>query len=326
MALKKKIMKLEWLVYSILLTCSMVILGTNPTRSEEISIKEFQKRTPANNTTTSYSQQGSLSSKVQSVKSTAEIRQVNKIERPISNAQILVQTPTPTTPAQKIVQVTGVKANPTDKGVEVILQTSLGEQLQITNRSAVNSFIVDIPNAQLRLPSGEAFTFCSDKPIAGITGITVTNFDANTIRVTVTGEAGVPTVELFDSPNEGLIFSVASAAASSQPSAQSQTQPTPQPNQPANQTPPTQPSDEPIELVVTGEQDGYRVGDSSTPTKTDTPLRDIPQSIQVIPRQLIEEQRITRVSDALRNVSGIQESASTTRNVFDVPIYPRLYP
>ncbi|MEH2439657.1 TonB-dependent siderophore receptor [Nostoc sp.] len=311
-------MKLEWLVSSILLTCSMVTLGTNPTRSEEISTKEFQKQTP-DSTTTSSSQQGSLSSRVQSVKSTAEIWQIPKIQRPIPNAQILVQTPTPTIPAQKIVQVTAVKANPTNKGVEVILQTSLGEQLQITNRSAVNSFIVDIPNAQLRLPSGEAFTFRSDKPIAGITGITVINFDANTIRVTVTGEAGVPTVELFDSPNEGLIFSVASAAASSQPSAQPQTQP----NQSTSETQPTQPSassDEPIELVVTGEQDGYRVGDSSTPTKTDTPLRDIPQSIQVIPRQLIKEQRITRISDALRNVSGIQEPASTTRNVFDVPI------
>ncbi|WP_336884631.1 TonB-dependent receptor plug domain-containing protein [Nostoc sp.] len=139
----------------------------------------------------------------------------------------------------------------------------------------------------------------------------------------MTGEAGVPTVELFDSPNEGLIFSVASAAASSQPPAQSQTQPTPEPNQPISETQPTQPSsqtDEPIELVVTGEQDGYRVEDSSTATKTDTPLRDIPQSIQVIPRQLIEDQRITRISDALRNVSGIQEPASTTRNVFDVPI------
>ncbi|MHC5827592.1 MAG: hypothetical protein ACYT04_69855 [Nostoc sp.] len=53
-------MKLEWLVSSILLACSMVAFGTNPTRSEEISTKEFQKQTP-NSTTTSYSQQVSLS-------------------------------------------------------------------------------------------------------------------------------------------------------------------------------------------------------------------------------------------------------------------------
>ncbi|MHC5832017.1 MAG: AMIN domain-containing protein, partial [Nostoc sp.] len=97
-------------------------------------------------------------------------------------------------------------------GVEIILQTSKGQQLQLLNRSTGKNFITDIPNAQLRLPSGDAFRFHSDKPITGITEITVTNFDANTIRVSVTGETGVPQVELFDSPDEGLIFSVASTA------------------------------------------------------------------------------------------------------------------
>ena len=148
-------------------------------------------------------------SKIQSVEPTKEIRRLSEIQRPFTNAQMLVQSPTPpNTPSQEIVQVTSVKANPTNKGVEVILQTSLGQQLQVVNRSAGNSFITDIPNAQLRLPSGDAFTFSSKNPIPGITEITVTNQDANTIRVTVTAEAGAPTVELFDSPNEGLIFGV----------------------------------------------------------------------------------------------------------------------
>ncbi|MEH1848850.1 MAG: TonB-dependent siderophore receptor [Nostoc sp.] len=215
-------------------------------------------------------------------------------------AQIEQQNQTPQT---EVVQVTAVKANPTAKGVEVILQTSKGEQLQITNRSAGNNFIADIPNAQLRLPSGEAFTFRSQKPIAGVSEITVTNFDANTIRVSAIGETGVPTVELFDSADEGLIFSVATAASIAQ---QPQTQPTPQ-QQPESQTQP-KPStqgDEPIELVVTGEQDGYSVPDSTTATKTDTPQRDIPQSIQVIPQQVIKDQQIIRISDAARNVSGV---------------------
>ncbi|MEH2447973.1 MAG: TonB-dependent siderophore receptor [Nostoc sp.] len=199
-----------------------------------------------------------------------------------------------------------MKANPTLKGVEVILQTSLGQELQVTNRSSGNNFIADIPNAQLRLPSGEAFTFRSTKPIAGVSEITVTNFDANTIRVTVVGEATVPTVELYDSANEGIIFSVATAASIAQ---QPQTQPKPQ-TQPANQpSTQTQPkpstnSDQPIELVVTGEQDGYSVPDATTATRTDTPLRDIPQSIQAIPQTVIKDQGITRIVDAVRNVSG----------------------
>ena len=244
--------------------------------------------------------------KVQQAKplqATRKIRQISEIEPVITSAQmLLVQSPTPNNPLNQrseVVQVTGVKANSTNKGVEIILQTTKGQQLQVINRSANNSFIADIPNTQLRLPSGEAFTFRSTKPIAGITEITVTNFDANTIRVTVIGEGSVPTVELSDSPDEGLIFSVASAASVQQPQTQS--------TQPENQTQP-KPStqgDEPIELVVTGEQDGYNVTDSSTATRTDTPLRDIPQSIQVIPQAVIKDQQITRISDATRNVSGV---------------------
>ncbi len=56
---------------------------------------------------------------------------------PRINTQILGQQP----PSSEVVQVTGVKANPANQGVEIILETTKGEQLQITNRSAGNSFI-----------------------------------------------------------------------------------------------------------------------------------------------------------------------------------------
>ncbi|UKO96904.1 TonB-dependent siderophore receptor [Nostoc sp. UHCC 0870] len=220
----------------------------------------------------------------------------NKTPRLSKSVPMLVQAPT-----NEVVQVTGVKANPTEKGVEVILQTTVGDKLQLVNSSQGNAYIADIPNAQLRLPNGDAFTFSSPKPREGINEITVTNLDANTIRVTVTGEAGLPVVELFDS-DEGLILGVVSAAPP-----QTQATPTPEPEQPSAAT------DQPIELVVTGEQDSYRVTNAATATKTDTALRDIPQSIQVIPRQVIEDQRATQLNEALRNVSGVQPSNSAGR-------------
>ena len=235
------------------------------------------------------------------------VQEVNRSARTVKEwlAQIEQQNPPTQSQQGEVVQGISVKANPTSSGVEVILQTSKGQQLQVVNRSSGNNFIANIPNAQLRLPNGDAFTFRSTKPIAGVSEITVTNFDAQTIRVSVTGETGVPIVELFDSPDEGIIFSVASSTSSAQ---QPQTQPTPQ-EQPSTQTQPSLPSaegDEPIELVVTGEQDGYTVPEASTATLTDTPLRDIPQSIQVIPQQVIKDQGITRIVDAVRNVSGTQ--------------------
>ncbi|MEH2150097.1 TonB-dependent siderophore receptor [Nostoc sp.] len=248
-------------------------------------------------------------------KEVSEIHSVQELDRSARTvkewlAQIEQQNPPDQGEKQEsqVVQVTSVKANPTDKGVEVILQTDKGQQLQVVNRSSGNNFITDIPNAQLRLPNGDAFTFRSTKPIAGVSEITVTNFDAQTIRVSVTGEAGVPIVELFDSPDEGIIFSVATSASSAQ---QPQTQNSTPSGQSggSQQTQPSQPSaqgDEPIELVVTSEQDGYTVPEASTATLTDTPLRDIPQSIQVVPQQVIKDQGITRIVDAVRNVSGTQ--------------------
>ncbi|MDZ7963254.1 MAG: TonB-dependent siderophore receptor [Aulosira sp. DedQUE10] len=249
------------------------------------------------------------------------VQELNRSARTVKEwfAQIEQQNPPAQSQEGEVIQVTSVKANPTSKGVEVILQTSKGEQLQVVNRSSGNNFIADIPNAQLRLPNGDAFTFRSTSPIAGVSEITVTNFDANTIRMSVTGEAGVPIVELFDSPDEGIIFSVASAAPDTQPQQQPQTPPT----QPETQTQPSQPStqgDEPIELVVTGEQDGYNVPEASTATRTDTPLRDIPQSIEVIPQQVIKDQGITRIVDATRNVSGVAAVSGYGNTFGDVNI------
>lgn len=297
-------MKSKQLVFSLLLTGLLIVLVTSPTRSEEIPSIKVDKNTTSGDADASSIQETPLITKGETIEPIRQIRLVSQIEHPAQSARMLVQSPTPpNTPQTEVVQVTSVKANPTTKGVEVILQTSKGEQLQLVNRSAGSNFITDIPNAQLRLPSGEAFTFHSDKPVKGVTQITVTNFNANTIRVTVTGETSVPTVELFDSPDEGLIFSVASTASTTQ--------------QPATPTQPQQPpasTDQPIEVVVTGEQDGYQVQNATTATKTDTPLRDIPQSIQVIPQQVIQDQQVTRISDVARNVSGVSLQGSYGAN------------
>ncbi|MFQ4145828.1 TonB-dependent siderophore receptor [Chlorogloeopsis sp. ULAP02] len=222
--------------------------------------------------------------------SSNKIPYLNQVEFFSNSAYQLVQTPNLET-----VTITAVKANPTDKGVEVILETAQGEKLQVTNRSAGNNFIADISNAQLRLPSGEAFTFRSEKLNSEITKITVTNLDANTVRVVVASEKALPTVELFDD-NAGLVFEITSAATATQPPQQPET---PQSEESAAQ------QDEPIELVVTGEQDNYRIPDTSVGTRTDTPLRDIPQSIQVVPQQVLRDRQARSITDGLENISGV---------------------
>ncbi|MEH1832584.1 MAG: TonB-dependent receptor [Nostoc sp.] len=193
------------------------------------------------------------------------IRNLNKLERPATTVKDwLSQTPTTQSP----IIITGVQVKSSEKGIEVILETNLGDKLQITNRSVNNSFIADIPNAQLRLASGNSFR--QEKPTTGITEVIVTNQDANTIRVMATGEAGLPQVELFDS-NEGLIFSFIPTASSSQQLPQTQPTPSAQKPQPSVQ------NDEPIELVVTA-------------TRTEETLENIPRSVTIITREQIQQQ------------------------------------
>ncbi|MFN6514068.1 MAG: TonB-dependent siderophore receptor [Nostoc sp. CreGUA01] len=297
-------MKPKQLSQILLLTSSAWLLCQMSATAQEIPKSETQSK--------------SIASVLRKSQPIREIPQLNQVERPSTSARFLVQSsPAPSNaPAVQdgIVLITGVQAKPTNKGLEVILQTSGGEQLQVTNRSTENNFIADIPNAQLRLPSGDGFVFRSEKPLEGITQITVTNLDANTVRVTATGETLLPTVELFDS-DEGLIFALTPATTAMQPPQQ------PEAEQPMSEAPSADASaedDKPIELVVTGEQDSYRVPNTSVGTRTDTPLRDIPQSIQVVPQEVLRDQNVTTYNEALRNVPGVapfNPSQSTGANL-----------
>jgi iron complex outermembrane receptor protein len=49
----------------------------------------------------------------------------------------------------------------------------------------------------------------------------------------------------------------------------------------------------------------YVAEEASTATRTDTPLIQVPQSLEVVTRKVIDDQRAVRVEQALRNVSGM---------------------
>ena len=57
--------------------------------------------------------------------------------------------------------------------------------------------------------------------------------------------------------------------------------------------------------TTAGPIDGYRALTAVTGTRTDTPIEQIPQSIQVVPRSLIDDQQDRTLQDALDNVSGV---------------------
>lgn len=59
-------------------------------------------------------------------------------------------------------------------------------------------------------------------------------------------------------------------------------------------------------VTVTGTPDDYRAHTTSTATRTDTPALQTSQSVQIVPRAVIEDQNALTLTDAVRNVSGVQ--------------------
>lgn len=59
-------------------------------------------------------------------------------------------------------------------------------------------------------------------------------------------------------------------------------------------------------IKVSGEREGYTAPSSASATRTDTPLIEVPQSVQVVTQSMIKEQDSHSLTDALVNVSGVR--------------------
>jgi catecholate siderophore receptor len=57
--------------------------------------------------------------------------------------------------------------------------------------------------------------------------------------------------------------------------------------------------------VIAPRDDAYRVQSTATATKTDTPLRDVPQAVTVITDELIRDQAMQTMADVVRYVPGV---------------------
>ncbi|MGG6269531.1 TonB-dependent siderophore receptor [Leptolyngbya sp. AN03gr2] len=181
------------------------------------------------------------------------------------------------------IKVTGVNVDRTATGLEITLITADGKPLAIDTtqfRTESNSLIADIPNAVLTLPDTPAFRV--ENPSEDISAVQVVQQDATRIRVSVIGNNALPKQE--------VTLRAGNFAYSLNPELE-------EPDE---------------EVVVTGEgQRGYRVPSATTGSRTDTPLRDLPFSVQVVPQELIQDRQVQGVSEALRTVSGVTAGESS---------------
>lgn len=171
-----------------------------------------------------------------------------------------------------LVKVTNVQIEATAAGLSVQLNTAAGQLTTPQIKSIGNQLIAEIDNAILEDPQG----FQSIDPAPDITEVTVIQATPTQIRVQVTG-VGLAPIAQVTVETEGLALIV---------------------------TPTTDEAETEITVTAERSQTDY-FAPQAAGTRTDTALRDIPQSIQVLPKEVLKDQQITRLDEALRNVSGI---------------------
>jgi iron complex outermembrane receptor protein len=191
--------------------------------------------------------------------------------------------------AQAVTQITGVRVEPEGEELRLVLD-AIGALGEPTTSVVGNALVAEIANAVLALPEGESFEQFA--PAQGIALVSVTNEPGNRVRVSITGNDGPPAVAV--SPGvAGLVLGITPGLGLASG------------------------DDETIRIGVTGEGDeGYNPRSSGTATRTDTPLRDIPQSIQVIPRTVIEDRNVTELGDALQTAASVVSSGGRGTSVF----------
>ena len=206
---------------------------------------------------------------------------------PSALASLAVPFPAKSEPTEiaqaEAAEITDVQIVSTPMGLTVSLITS-GPLTAGDARTVGNALITEIPNATLNL--ADAAAAIQFDPAAGIALVQVDSLPNGSVRLTVTGSDAPPAVEVVTAGQndaQALVFSVAPTVVSSADTLA------------------------PIRILVTGEQaaDTYYEPRTSTATRTDTPILDVPQSVQVIPRAVIEAQQAIELDDAIQNLSGV---------------------
>ena len=191
----------------------------------------------------------------------------------------------------QVTQINQIQINTVDGVLEVRLETADGGVPQAFTNQFGETVIIDLVNTQLNLETGDSIV--QDNPATGITSIQVTPLDANSVRITITGQEQAPIATLVQDNGE-LVVSVSTADALAD-------QPPDAPNIPETEVPA---DEDAIRIVVTDEpeESPYLAPETTTGTRTDTSIFEIPQTIQVLPERLLDDQQVIRLEDAILNV------------------------
>ena len=187
-----------------------------------------------------------------------------------------------------LTSVTGVKIDRSGKGLEVILTTTGGKLVPLIFPEG-NNLVIDLLDATLApaIKNGVIKT----NPAPGIKQVRLTKVDESSIRLTIAGQTQTPNAEVIPSQPNSVVLNIVPTSTA--------------------QTEVDDEVDEEIDIIATDDtEDNYYVPDTSTATRTDTPLRDIPQSVQIIPQQVIEDRQATSLEEVATSSSGVTFSGN----------------
>jgi len=150
-----------------------------------------------------------------------------------------------------LTQITAVRVDATETGLQVILETAEGDLAAPTTQAVGNALIADIPNAVLALPEGDAFEAFG--PAEGIALVAVTNEPGDRVRVAITG-TDAPPIAQVSTTAQGLVLGLTLGT----------------PTETAR-------DDDRIQVVVTA-------------TRTEEEITRVPRSVTVIEREELDTQ------------------------------------
>jgi len=148
------------------------------------------------------------------------------------------------------VQITGVRLEPTETGLSIVLETPDADLPMPTTQTLGNALTAEIPNAVLTLPEGEMFEQFG--PAEGIALVSVMNIPDGGVRVSITGTDAPPQAEV-STETDALILRIVPG------------------------TTPIAEDDDTIQIVVTA-------------TRTEEELANIPRAVTIVEREQIEQQ------------------------------------
>ena len=101
----------------------------------------------------------------------------------------------PVAQALNVIEITNIQLEPTETGINIVLETSTGEPLLLPAPTTDgNNLVIDIPRAQLSLPDGD--TFEGDNLAAGIAIVSVSQLGTERVRILVAGTETAPMGEV----------------------------------------------------------------------------------------------------------------------------------